>query len=57
MLVMDGHSHYTPEALRGAAQDGVVFCILPNTTHATQLLDVSLFGALSGIGHQCAIHT
>ena len=48
MLVMDGHSsYYTLKALHGAAQEGViVFCILPNTTHATQPLDVSLFGAL-----------
>ena len=48
MLVMDGHSsHYTPEAIRGAAQMGViVLCIPPNTTHATQPLDVSLFGPL-----------
>ena len=48
MLIMDGHSsHYTPEAIRVAAQEGViVFCIPPNTTHATQPLDVSFFGAL-----------
>ena len=48
MLLMDGHSsHYTPEAIRGAAQMGdIVLCIPPNTAHATQPLDVSLFGLL-----------
>ena len=61
VLVMDGHSsHYTPEALCGAAQEGdIVFCIPPNTTHDTQPLDVSLFGPLKRhqCGHQCAMHT
>ena len=48
MFIMDGHSsHYKPEALCGPAQEGViVFCIPPNTTHATQPLDVSRFGVL-----------
>lgn len=44
-LLMDGYSsHYTPEAISGAAQVGViVFCIPPNTTHAAQPLDVRFF--------------
>ena len=38
---------HTPEAISGAAQEGViVFCIPPNTTHAAQPLDVSFFGPL-----------
>ena len=49
MLLMDGHSpHYTPEAISGATQVGVIvfFCIPPNTTHAAQPLDVSFFGPI-----------
>ena len=42
VLLLDGHStHYTP---REAQKEGV--CVLPNTTHAAQPLDVSFFGPL-----------
>ena len=48
MLLCDGHSsHYTPEAISAAAEEGViVFCLPPNTTHAAQPLDVSFFKLL-----------
>ena len=47
-LMLDGHkSHYTPEAISLAANQGIVIlCIPPNTTHATQPLDVSFFKPL-----------
>ena len=48
LLMLDGHgSHFTPDALKKAADEGViVFCIPPNTTHRAQPLDVSFFGPL-----------
>ena len=41
MMLCDGHkSHFTPETISNAAKRGVVvFCILPNSTHAAQPLD------------------
>ena len=47
IILCDGHSsHYTPEAISGAAEVGVIFCIPPNTTHVAQPLNVSFFGLL-----------
>ena len=47
ILLCDGHSsHYTPEAISGAAEVGVIICIPPNFTQAAQPLDVSFFGPL-----------
>ena len=45
IVMLDGHkSHYTPEAISLAANQGIVIlCIPPNTTHATQPLDVRFF--------------
>ena len=46
LLTLDGHgSHFTPDALKRAADEGIIiFCIPPNTTHRAQPLDVSFFG-------------
>ena len=48
LLLLDGHSiHYTPEALQKVQKAGVIImCLRPNTTHAAQPLDVSIFGPL-----------
>ena len=58
ILLLDGHkSHYTPEIISLAANQGIiVFCIPPNTTHTTQPLDVSFVKHLksnwSSVCHQ-----
>ena len=45
---MDGHSsHYSPVALKMAAEDNVIlFALPPNTTHLSQPLDKGVFGPL-----------
>ena len=47
-LLLDGHSsHYTPEGVKLAAEEGIImFCLPPHTTHVAQPLDVSFFGPL-----------
>lgn len=44
--LMDGHSsHYSPDAIKLAAQNEVIlFTLPPNTTHLTQPLDKGVFG-------------
>ena len=46
ILVLDGHSsHYCPDTLKLAAENGVIiFTLPPNTTHLTQPLDKGVFG-------------
>ena len=47
LLMLDGHgSHFTPDALKKAADEGVITFCIPNTTHRGQPLDVSFFGPL-----------
>ena len=48
LVLMDGHSsHYSPTAVRMAAEEGVIlFALPPNTTHFAQPLDKSVFGPL-----------
>ena len=48
LLLLDGHSsHYTPEAIKLAAEETVIiFCLPPHMTHVVQPLDVSFFGPL-----------
>lgn len=48
LLLMDGHSsHYSPAAVRFAAEHEVILLTLPpNTTHVTQPLDKGCFGPL-----------
>ena len=48
LLLLDGHSsHFTPEAIKVAAESEIVlFCLPPNATHMAQPLDVSFFGPL-----------
>ena len=48
LLLMDGHSsHYSPAAIRLAAEQEVILLTLPpNTTHVTQPLDKRCFGPL-----------
>ena len=46
ILFMDGHSsHYCPDTLDLAAENGIIlFTLPPNTTHLTQPLDKGVFG-------------
>ena len=46
ILFMDGHtSHYFPDTVAFAAENGVILFLLPpNTTHLTQPLDKGVFG-------------
>ena len=46
LLLLDGHSsHYCPDAINLAAEQGVIiFTLPPNTTHLTQPLDKGVFG-------------
>ena len=48
MLLLDGHSsHYEPDTIRIAQNEGVVvLCLPPHTTHVSQPLDVSFFRPL-----------
>ena len=48
LLLVDGHSsHYEPDTIRAAAEQGViVFCLPPHCTHVAQPLDVSFFRPL-----------
>ena len=48
LLIMDGHStHYQPNVIRlAAAEQILLFCLPPNTTHLTQPMDKGCFGAL-----------
>ena len=48
ILLLDGHSsHYTPEAIKTAAENEIIlFCLPPHATHVAQPLDVSFFGPL-----------
>lgn len=46
LLLVDGHSsHYCPDTLALAAENGIIiFALPPNTTHLTQPLDKGVFG-------------
>lgn len=46
LLLLDGHSsHYNPDVINLAAENGVIVLTLPpNTTHLTQPLDKGVFG-------------
>ena len=48
LLLLDGHSsHYNLQFIKTAIENGViVFCLPPNTTHACQPLDVTVFHSL-----------
>ena len=48
LFLMDGHSsHYHPNVIQRAAEEGVImFCLPPHTTHLTQPLDKGCFGPL-----------
>ena len=48
LLLMDGHSsHYNPSTIKtAAAQQVILFCLPPHTTHMAQPLDVGCFGVL-----------
>ena len=47
LLLMDGHStHYQPCVVRKAAEEVLLFCLPPHTTHLTQPLDKGCFGPL-----------
>ena len=46
LLLLDGHSsHYCPDTIKLAAENGIIiFTLPPNTTHLTQPLDKGVFG-------------
>ena len=46
LLLLDGHtSHYCPDTINLAAEQGVIiFTLPPNTTHLAQPLDKGVFG-------------
>ena len=46
LLLLDGHSsHYCPDTINLAAENGIIiFTLPPNTTHLTQPLDKGIFG-------------
>ena len=48
LLLMDGHStHFEPSVICKAAEESVIlFCLPPNTTYLSQLLDKGCFGTL-----------
>ena len=48
ILLLDGHSsHYCPQFIKAAAEEGIiVFVLPPNTTHLTQPLDKGCFSPL-----------
>ena len=48
LLLMDEHfSHYNPSTIKtAAAQQVILFCLPPHTTHIAQPLDVASFGVL-----------
>ena len=54
LVMLDGHSsHYSPTAVRMAAEEGVVlFALPPNTTHISQPLDKGVFGPLKVHWHR-----
>lgn len=48
ILLLDGHSsHYEPMSIEIAQKEGIIlFCLPPHTSHESQPLDSSVFGAL-----------
>lgn len=52
-MLLDGHSsHYNPNVIREAAVNGInLFCLLPNSTHIVQPLDVTPFHSLKSHWH------
>lgn len=58
ILLLDGHSsHYEPECIRAAAEQGIiVFCLPLHSTHVAQPLDVSFFQPLK-VSWSEACHT
>jgi len=54
LLVLDGHStHYQPETIKFAQQNGVIMmCLPPHTTHESQPLDASVFKPLKQNWHK-----
>ena len=48
LLLLDGHSsHFQLEVIRYVkTSEVIVFCLPPHTTHASQPLDVAVFGPL-----------
>ena len=57
LLLVDSHSsHYNPQNIKFAIEQGViVFCLPPITTHTCQLLDVTVFHRLKSCGDQDVI--
>ena len=58
LLLMDSHSsHYSPLAVKLAAEENVIlFALPPNTTHLSQPLDKGVFGPLK-VAWRCVCHT
>ena len=55
LLLLDEHSsHYQPELIRYAKANNIIlFCLPPHTTHITQPLDVSVFKPLKVNWQEC----
>ena len=57
LLLLDGHSsHYCPEFIRQACDNGVVFCLPPYSTHVSQPLDASCFHVLKSYWDEACDH-
>ena len=45
--MLDGHSsHYNPSVISKAAEEKIIFCLPPHSSHETQPLDKGPFGPL-----------
>ena len=56
LLLLDGHSsHFNPSTIeRAAAEDIIIFCLPPHSSHLTQPLDKGCFGPLKSYWrHEC----
>jgi len=52
-FLLNGHlSHFEPNVLCLDAENGVVICLPPNTTHLAQPLDKGCFGPLKAYGRE-----
>ena len=58
LLLLDGHSsHYCPEFIRQACDNGVViFCLPPHSTHVSQPLDASCFHVFKSYWDEACDH-
>ncbi len=55
LLLLDGHSsHYEPRSIEYALEENIIiFCLPPHTSHESQPLDCTVFGALKTHWSEC----